>query len=38
MDDRFNEILRRMLIAKPISRAEISAKIHAEREAKKPKR
>jgi hypothetical protein len=34
-DTRFDTILRRMLSAKPLSKAEISARIRAERESKK---
>jgi len=33
--DKFDAVLRRLLNAKPISKAEISAKIKAEREAKR---
>jgi len=33
----FDTILRRMLQSKPVSRAEISAKIHARRKVKKAK-
>lgn len=33
--DKFDAVLKRMLNAKPISKAEISAKIKAERAAKK---
>jgi hypothetical protein len=33
--DKFNRILGRMLSVKPLSKAEISARIKAEREAKK---
>jgi hypothetical protein len=33
--DKFDAILKRMMNAKPISKAEISARIKAEREAKK---
>jgi hypothetical protein len=32
---KFNAVLKRMLNAKPISKAEISARIKAERDAKK---
>jgi len=34
-EKKFDEILRRMLEAKPLSRSEISAKIHANRKASK---
>ena len=34
-EKRFDEILRRMLQAKPLSRSEISAKIHAKRKSSK---
>lgn len=33
--DKFDAVLRRMLTLKPISKAEISARIKAERAAKK---
>ena len=33
-EKRFDAILRRMLQAKPLSRSEISAKIHARRKAR----
>jgi hypothetical protein len=33
--DKFDAVLKRMMNAKPISKAEISARIKAEREAKK---
>jgi len=33
--DKFDAVLRRLLNSKPISKAEISTKIKAEREAKK---
>ena len=33
--DKFDAVLKRMLNAKPISKAEISARINTEREAKK---
>ena len=36
--DKFDADLKRMLNAKPISKAEISARIKAEREAKKAAR
>lgn len=35
--EKFDRILGKMLIAKPLTKAEISARIKAEREAKKPK-
>jgi hypothetical protein len=34
-EKKFDGILRRMLQAKPMSRSEISAKIHAKRKASK---
>jgi hypothetical protein len=34
-EKKFDEILRRMLEAKPLSCSEISAKIHAKRKASK---
>ena len=34
-EKKFDEILRRMLEAKPLSRSEISAKIHAKRKSSK---
>jgi hypothetical protein len=34
-EKKFDGILRRMLHAKPLSRSEISAKIHAKRKASK---
>ena len=35
--EKFDRILAKMLAAKPLTKAEISARIKAEREAKKPK-
>jgi hypothetical protein len=35
--DKFDKVLAKMLAAKPLTKAEISARIKAEREAKKPK-
>jgi len=34
-EEKFNTILRRMLMSKPLSKAEISARIATERDAKK---
>jgi hypothetical protein len=34
-EKRFDKILRRMLQSKPVSRADISAKIHEQRKADK---
>jgi hypothetical protein len=36
--DKFDRILKRMLNAKPLTKAEISARVKAEREAKKRKK
>jgi hypothetical protein len=36
--DKFDAVLKRMMSTKPISKAEISARIKAEREAKKARK
>lgn len=38
LSDEFDAVLRRMLTMKPLSKAELSARIKAEREAKKAQR
>jgi len=36
-DSKFDQILKRMTELKPLTKAEISARIHAERDARKAK-